>query len=679
METLKSIGIVTNTNSQVAIFLKKNIEEIYKDFVIINSYFLDELLNKDEITDDVVLVMLHEKALEIENYVKNRENIIVIARTIKENEVYKIFNIPKGRNVLVVNDNKETTLETVSLLYRIGVNNIHLIPFDKAKNYEDIKCAITPGESHRVPEYIEKIIDIGNRCIDVSIFINIIYKLKLNSKLINTRLFKYSKGIVNLDSGINEKYRELSVKNKELDTVINMSREGILLIDTENIIVFYNKAFEKIFNLRGNHINCNMRDILDKNLADILKKELVKNELVEFKDKFLVINKEIIDYYGEKKACYINVNEVTYLKQLEENLSDKLKTKGLIARYDFNCIKTNSSIMLECITLGTKIASSDLTVLVTGESGTGKELFVQSIHSSSHRKNRPFVAINCAAVPESLLESELFGYDAGSFTGALKNGKAGLFEQANNGTIFLDEIGDMPLSLQARLLRVLQERQIMRIGSQKIININIRVIAATNKNLINLIEQGKFREDLFYRINVLPINIPPVRDRKEDIITLINYFIGEEKNIQLSDEVTNIFLSYPWPGNIREIQNVASYIALMSDSVVKAENLPYYIVNYGLDFSKELSFLESKNSLLNAIEVLKIIKKQNSLNLGVGRCSIEESLKLKNIILSEAEVRRIMSNLNKLAIISSSRGRTGSKITIKGNTFLNWVNNRLTI
>ncbi|OAA84965.1 sigma-54 interaction domain-containing protein [Clostridium ljungdahlii] len=366
------------------------------------------------------------------------------------------------------------------------------------------------------------------------------------------------------------------------------------------------------------------------------------------------------------------------MEQLAKKLTVKYTNKGLIARYDFNSIKTNSSSIKECIKLSNKVAKSDLTVLITGESGTGKELFAQSIHNASLRKNWPFVAINCAAVPESLLESELFGYESGAFTGARKEGKVGLFEQANMGTIFLDEIGDMPLTLQARLLRVLQERQVMRIGSDRLINVDIRVIAATNKNLLQMVEEGQFREDLFYRINVLPINIPPVRERKEDIISLIKYFMGRKKTIRLSDEVMEIFMNYSWPGNIREIQNVASYIKIMNDdNEVNIGDLPYYLVDYNINFDEEAAYLKCKNCIFDSVSILKIIKEQGILKSGIGRKNIKEILEANNIRLSEAEIRRIMSILNKLSLISCNLGRNGSKITTKGNNFLKWMENRM--
>ena len=222
----------------------------------------------------------------------------------------------------------------------------------------------------------------------------------------------------------------------------------------------------------------------------MLEPEDRREWIVEHLGRSLVITRQPIEHFGEPAGSCFNFQEVTYIRQLEQNLSRKLLEKGLTARYTFADVLTQSPKMLQCVDLARRLAGSDFTVLILGESGTGKELLAQSIHRESSRGKQPFVAVNCAAVPENLLESELFGYEGGSFTGALKDGKTGLFEQAHHGTVFLDEIADMPLVLQAKLLRVLQERQIMRIGSQKVINVNIRVIAATNHDLRERIRAG---------------------------------------------------------------------------------------------------------------------------------------------------------------------------------------------
>lgn len=671
---MKTIGIINDLDSKLAAFLKQNLEMVFKDYVVINNYFLNELKDGDLIKDDVILAMSRERAVEAKRYIANSKNIVVIHRTIKEKDAYRIFSIPQNTKVLVVNDTKETTLETVSLLYRIGINHLNLIPYEEGSNYNGIKIAVTPGEKEIIPVHIQKVIDIGDRYIDISTFIEIINKLVIDNKEIRKELIKYSETIITLENGIKSQHKELYVKNEEFDMVLNLSNEGILLLNNDNRILLSNKSFKKMFNIHDDIANKKINDIFDDELIRVLLKGNLNDELIEHRNKFIVINKYKNDYLGENAGSYFNFQEVTYIKQLEQNLSNKLRDKGFIARYNFDFIKTDSRFMKECIELAKKIAPSELTVFVSGESGTGKELLAQSIHNFSKRRKQPFVAVNCAAVTESLLESELFGYEGGAFTGALKEGKAGLFELANNGTIFLDEIGDMPLSLQTRLLRVLQERQVMRIGSQRVTNINIRVIAATNKNLIEMVQKGTFREDLFYRINVLPINIPPLRKRLEDIIPLLQYFVG--KKLEFADEVKTLLQNYNWPGNIRELQNVASYIELMNEEKVTLDKLPYYLLFRKESFERELTVLEENFDLANSLKVLKTIEKLDSLAKGIGRKTIEKSLRDYEITISESEIRRILRCYNDLGIVSSNVGRKGTEITANGKAFVKWVENR---
>ena len=262
-----------------------------------------------------------------------------------------------------------------------------------------------------------------------------------------------------------------------------------------------------------------------------------------------------------------------------------------------------------------RIADSKSTVLITGESGTGKELVARAIHSESDRKNKPFIAINCGAIPETLLESELFGYVKGAFSGASSSGRIGKFELANKGVIFLDEIGDIPLYLQVKLLRVLQERVVVRIGSNQLQHLDIRVIAATNKNLKELVKEGKFREDLYYRLNVIPIEVPPLRDREDDIDIITKGLLNKYNQIYnkyvhtIDDDVRNMMHKYSWPGNIRELENVVEFMVSLSNEsgIVKRSMLPKSFVDaYQEEKDKnKFSFLEN-----NEIRTLKDIEKQ---------------------------------------------------------------------
>jgi len=267
----------------------------------------------------------------------------------------------------------------------------------------------------------------------------------------------------------------------------------------------------------------------------------------------------------------------TLIQAIERSrvVTQKTKTKKSTIKKEFIA---NSESIKNALNIANKVAKTDVSVLLLGESGVGKEEFAKFIHENSNRNNQPFIAINMSAIPENLIESELFGYEKGAFTDAIKE-KLGLFEIANGGTLFLDEIAEMPYHLQAKLLRVLQEKEMFRLGGTKPIKLDIRIISATNKSLLDFIKEGKFREDLYYRLNTIPINIPALRERKDDIIPIANMILEKtikEYNLEnktLSDEATNELLNYEWPGNVRELISVIERAVILSDKEIKKEDL----------------------------------------------------------------------------------------------------------
>ena len=276
----------------------------------------------------------------------------------------------------------------------------------------------------------------------------------------------------------------------------------------------------------------------------------------------------------------ISVKEACYLCGVGTSVEKKLVEKGLFAKHSFRDIKHRSKAMEDCIQHAKAAAATEYTVLITGESGTGKELIAQAIHNDSQRKNRPFVGVNCAAIPENLLESELFGYVGGAFTGADKNGKIGYFEMAKGGTLFLDEISELPLLLQGKLLEVLQDGTFYRVGGVKKISTDVRLIVATNRNLEQMVKEGKFREDLYYRISVFPIKLPPLRDRIADLYSIIEdtlpliYSRLEVEPMILTDDALQKMKQYRWPGNIRELENVLEKAAVISEgNFIHAEDI----------------------------------------------------------------------------------------------------------
>jgi transcriptional regulator with PAS, ATPase and Fis domain len=362
-------------------------------------------------------------------------------------------------------------------------------------------------------------------------------------------------------------------KRRQLTTIVNLAGGGIIAADQTGLISVYSREAERIFQVPCEEVIGKRSD----DISELAGFNSVKGSGQDYENVVVINDKNVFirtvpiinnkKYYGGVAT----IHEASNVEEMDRNIRITLHASGLTARSTFHDIIGVSDSIKSAISTAKKFANSDFTILITGETGTGKELFAQSIVNYSKRKKGPFLAINCASIPSNLLEAELFGYEEGSFTGARKGGKIGYFELAHEGTIFLDEIGDLPQELQTRLLRVIQEKKIIRVGGNRIIPIDIRVIAATNTSLIKQVNEGKFREDLYYRLNVLRLHIPPLRERIEDIPYIASHILRDYKFIKEEDRGVLIsalspFANHRWPGNIREMQNVlATLTVLMQD------------------------------------------------------------------------------------------------------------------
>lgn len=421
---------------------------------------------------------------------------------------------------------------------------------------------------------------------------------------------------------------KLIIKNKVQNAIVESSSDGILTIDASGIITSINTCGAEILGIgKDSSIGKSIVDVVDFHpvILDVLASG------IGYIDKeFILKNRNGTKFHFIKTATLVRdgqgniIGVVDTFRKIKRAQTMVTKMIGAYGKFNFNDIIGNSNIIKESIRLAKIAAKSSSTILVQGECGTGKELIVQSIHNASSRKNECFVSINCAAIPNELIESELFGYNEGSFTGALKGGNPGKFERANGGTIFLDEIGDMPLYMQAKLLRVLQEKQITRIGGNDVIDIDVRVICATNKDLFDECNKGNFRRDLYYRVNVLNIYLPPLRQRKEDIKEIVDYFINKmnikinKSIIGISDEAMEYIMNYEWPGNVRELENcIERATNLCEGDSIRLEDLATNIreKKRNTNLEKGLSdgiisfkdFDEKEIESLEAVEIKEII------------------------------------------------------------------------
>ncbi len=371
-----------------------------------------------------------------------------------------------------------------------------------------------------------------------------------------------------------EKERAQTVK-----ALIDYSIQGIISIDRDKKVEVFNHAAEQLLELKR-------QEVLGKQIDTVMPfmpiKECFQGKehlgiIKKLKNKSLIFNIAPISVEKDIIGAMITFQDITSVQEMEAKIRGEVLSRKFKTRYTFSDVLGHSKEICESKRIGQTVSSVDATVLIFGESGTGKELFAQSIHAESLRKNGPFVAVNCAAIPPNLLESELFGYVEGAFTGATKKGKQGLFEMAHRGTIFLDEISEMDTYGQSRLLRILQEKQVMRLGDNKYIPVDVRVIAATNKNLLKAVETGQFREDLLYRLKVLTINIPPLRKRKDDIRYLAQHFLVyytnlyQKKNVEITEKAFSQLTTYEWRGNVRELMHFIERLVVISKNDIVSE------------------------------------------------------------------------------------------------------------
>lgn len=439
--------------------------------------------------------------------------------------------------------------------------------------------------------------------------------------------------------------KEAKHRTHQMTMMTNSIRDGIIAVDELGCITVFNKMISDILGI-------SQEKAIGKYVADLLPNTRIHHvlqtgvqelgEIQNIKNTQMITNHIPICVDGEVKGAVVTFQDIPQIQKLEQKIRHNLRQKGFTAKYNFTDIIYSSVSMERCIETAKKFSMYDTPVHIYGESGVGKELFCQSMHNYSPRKNEPFVAVNCATIPPSLIESELFGYAEGSFTGAARKGRAGIFELAHNGTLFLDEISEIPMELQSRLLRILQERQVMRVGGDRLIPVNIKIITASNQHLKNMVVLGKFRKDLFYRINVLTLNIPSLNSRTEDIPLLAKHFFKKYSNkynkqpIEISDSVEALLMSQNFDGNVRELEGLIEKCVILSsfDSLFFKENQEADILaanietNYWKDGILDLSLADMERNYIRDVfnQNNQNVKKTCSV-LGIGRTTLWRKIK----------------------------------------------------
>ena len=429
---------------------------------------------------------------------------------------------------------------------------------------------------------------------------------------------------------------------QEFKALVDSSLEGIISINQERVIKVFNPTAERLLNrsakeMLGQKINLvltfiDVEKCLQEGQQSIGQVTQLGATWISLNIAPIVVDQLII-------GAIITFQDVTRIQEMEARIRNEVIARRFVAKYQFADILGISSQIIETKRIAQEMSLINATVLISGESGTGKELFAQSIHNESPRKNGPFVAVNCAALPQNLLESELFGYVEGAFTGATKKGKPGLFEMAHRGTIFLDEISEMDKYGQSRLLRVLQEKQIMRLGDDKYIPVDMRIIAATNKNLMELIKEGHFRQDLFYRLKVLTMNLPPLRNRPNDVKYLAHHFLEyykrkHLKQLELTSTGYDYLAEYDWPGNVRELRFFIERLVVIANEKVITEDV---IRKYWQD-------REDKSEPTNITDDTSLLFEENRITSALAQCNSNITLAAKLLGMDRSTLYRKLKN-----------------------------------
>ncbi len=573
--------------------------------------------------------------------------VLFADRVINYRYLEPLFHLSPGEKVLIVNDHELTASELIDHLKELGFREFVYESFYPGKDgFEITDVVITPGESEIIPFKPQRIIDIHSRILSIRSLNEVIRILDLPLECYSEVMTGFLKDIVHVNRSLVYEQNRILKLNDVLIESIERIDHGIAYLERGNL-TFCNNAFAHYLGKKKNML-----------IGGALDEFISSEEILESVKRTTTISLPI----GKVRISGIRINfreEDLLLIARPTGVKNEEKTEFL---YDFDDYVTADSEELKMLEKAKRFSKSESSVLIQGESGTGKEILAQAIHKNSDRKNKPFIPINITTLSNNLIESELFGYEKGSFTGGLKEGKRGIFELADGGTIFIDEIGDTPAGVQVQLLRVLEENTIRRIGSHEEIPINVRIISATNKNLLEMTETGEFRLDLFFRLNILPLETRPLRRKREDVILLVDYYLKKHLlklpyGELFSEETMDFLSSYDWPGNIRELTNLLDYLFV----IYAGEKIQIHDLQNHMLKSREIP---NEHHRLSE-EEYRVLLLYSSTKGVYGRIKASRLLSENGFRINEGKMRRLLTLLYERKLLSYIKNR-GYAITEQG-------------
>lgn len=609
----------------------------------------------------------------------------------------KVVCLPARSNALIVNKPLSAAHETRDSLAELGINHINMIAYAPGCHIDtsNIDTVIYAGILEQCPTLNCQYINIGLRKISIYTIIDIVRAFNLPSGDVKDYYNNIIQQLTSSCYRIDQALKQVNNLKNNFEKICDINNNITFVINENNEVVLFNETAKKYFDVKdadtiiGKDYKIAFHHYPDL-LSYIASAVPLQDTLITIGEQKLLISSFDMDLAKDKNKAFILL-PLSTLKRREGLVRKKLQATGFVAKHTFDDILGNSNLIRQCKSLAKIYAKTDFPILITGESGTGKELFAQAIHNTSSRKEANFVAINFAALPENLAESELFGYTEGAFTGASKSGKAGMFELAHEGTIFLDEIGDASLPVQAKLLRVLEEKEVVRVGGVDVLPVDVRIICATNKNLEASIQEGTFREDLYYRIKVLSLQLRPLRERPEDVPeTLFHLLTGPQAHALAQLPGIQAFLThYSWPGNARELRTIAEYINMLAslpDEQEAISMLNLYIEsnlqsNYaspsapdipnpspaaGLSAPKAEAHMDTGYLSQDLLIILQSIYKLQNQGIIAGRNSICKTPEAARINLTESKVKNRLKKLETMGYVTIGKTKQGALLTDAG-------------
>lgn len=691
-------------------FYAGQVQELFGEWAQVSAYSTGDRSVERIAESDLYLLSTDafEDAEEARRYVPTDGQVVEIQLTYPKEVIQDLKKIPRGTRVLFVNATRQMAREAITQLEQLGVNQLGFEPYGPDSPVpEGLEIAVTPDEAAFVPAGMKQVINIGHRPCTPGTMIEAAIRLGLEGLLEEKVFQNYMKTMAAGNYSFDEMFARSRKMESRFDILLEILDEGMVGVSEKGEVYACNQKAKEITGV-------NRSLIMGRPGSEVfpyIPFEKCMKEKAALPPKLIRIGSVNINMslvpvlrQGECIGAFATLQPFNELEKRQNELRSQLLHKGYRAKYRFEDVIGASQAIEKTKAILKKMAVTESPVLLIGETGTGKELFAHAVHLASGRCDGPFVAINVAAMPENLLESELFGYEEGAFTGAKKGGRPGLFEFAHKGSLFLDEVEGMSQAMQVKLLRVLQEREIMRVGGNQIINVDVRIVAATNESLEDKVEDGSFRRDLYYRLNALPALIPPLRERGDDILLLLETFrLRSGGSFTLSEEVRRLLLGYRWPGNIRELQNVVEYLSFTGQDVIGVEDLPptYMKVRYGGEYGrmgkpvpdgrapvqigKPMSTGQASERMENptslpegfwfVLEQLYLASEKNEMT---GREAILQAARNCYLPLSQREVRDALNYMAGEGLAKVSRGRGGSRITPIGRNM--WEeHNALTI